>query len=447
MVMLETSVVDQGEHANERPQMRLPEFKHHTKGGLKRTCKEFFDSSLGIRGSLNGAPSSHQDGSEKRRHGKTKSDCVPSPDHQRSNDTNVPPSNRDTVPPTPRKLKRFEKSASHHEMRRYSDLKNRLESPLLEYMYKYSGAKRPQLSPIALRPVILGTTLDDAKLWMVILCDKNLEGRATKFLKQQWVHELCNLSDPSQTNIEILVAGSIWPVSRIIAQLPLRPDKTQNHDWTFCGIPMCFFDTDSHSIRVGTLGGPLHVLFNDGSSTLMGMTSGHVIQSFGGGHSNGPDVDNGDSISDSESESELSNRSPVHGGTTNTSQALLNFEQFKPAVQIRASLWESSSAMLPIVMPENTQGGVEKYYDWTLVQLNDMPLPKQHRTGYEKPLRLPTRTVLEHMEEVPVIVLSAEGRKPGYLYAMPARLQMHPGNSFINTHLMRLRENYCELVS
>lgn len=334
-------------------------------------------------------------------------------------------------------------------MRRYWDLKNRLESPLLKYVYKYKGEGQHRLSPIALRPVMLGTTLDDAKLWMVVLCDKSLEGRARKFLKQQWVYELCNLPGHNQTKIEIAVAGSVSPVSKILAQLPLNPDKSRNNDWMFCGVPMCFFDAESHSIRMGTLGGPLHVSFNDGSSMLMGMTSGHVMQDFGGAGSNGPGVDNEESASDLESEPGLSDRPHVHGGMTNTSQVSLDFEQFKPADQIRASLWESSSAMLPIVTSKNTEVDTKKNYDWTLVKLNDMPLPNQQSrpTGDEKPLQLPTMTVLERTEEVPVILLSSEGRKPGYLCTMPARLQMYPGDSFVDTHLIRLRENYCKSVS
>lgn len=450
-ITLETPTVYQGVHANDRSQMSPWWYKRPTRDAISQAFKEIIDYSLGTNGKLDDGPSAQQDVPERRRHRNTEPDCAPGPEQQISSNTNAPSSNRDTAPPSsaPYKLKRFQKAASAHEMRRYSDLKDRLESPLLKYVYKYKGEGQSSLSPIALRPVMLGTTLNDAKLWMVVFCDKSLEGRATKFLKQQWVCELCNLSGHNQTNIEILVAGSVWPVSKILAQLPLSPDKNRNNDWTFCGVPMCFFDAESHSIRMGTLGGPLHVSFNDGSSMLMGMTSGHVMQDFGGTGSNGPGVDNEESASDLESEPGLSDRPHIHGGMTNTSQVSLDFEQFKPADQIRASLWESSSAMLPIVASKNTEVDTKKNYDWTLVKLNDMPLPNQQSrpTGDEKPLQLPTMTVLERTEEVPVILLSSEGRKPGYLCTMPARLQMHPGDSFVDTHLIRLREDYCESVS
>lgn len=428
--------------------MRLPWFDRPKKGGISQTFKEFIDFGFGKQGSLNSSPSSQQDDSGKRVHRKTKLECAPAPGNQKSDNTNAPSSNRDTVPPfpAPSKLKRFHKTASTQEMRRFSDLKDRLESPLLEHMNKYKGAKPHQLSPIALRPIMLGTTLVDAKLWMVILCDKDLESRASKFLRKRWVYELCNPPGHNQTNIEILVAGSVWPVSRILAQLPLKPANSGNNDWTFCGVPMCFFDTENHSIRMGTLGGPLRVWLDDGQWMLMGMTSGHAMQNFGGCDSSGPDVENRDTTSDSESEPESSDHSHSHGRMTYTLQPSLDNQKSKPAAQIRANLWEASSAMLPIVTSAKIEDGVNKYYDWTLVQLTDMPLPNRHGRPIDrvKPLQVPKRTVLERLEEVPVLVLSAEGQKPGYLCATPAQLQMHPGESFINTHLIRLHKNYCE---
>ncbi|KAF3021450.1 hypothetical protein E8E14_008116 [Neopestalotiopsis sp. 37M] len=441
-----------GVHTTEPPQMRPPSPPTLGKHDFPRICKNWADAgstSLSQNSSDIGQSSQRgwQNGSS---YDSTKSSVTPDTDQSHSSVKPSSPDDGGTVPPfpVPRKLKKFEKAAEAQERGRYSDIVGRLEKPLVEYVEKVKGKKNKlRLGPTAIRPVMLGTTIADAKLWIVVLCDKSLEKCVTKFLNKQWVRDICRPSGNNHPALEILVAGSAWPVSKILAQLPLKHENQYADLEPWCGIPMCFFDTDNKAARIGTLGGPLRVFFDDGSSKLMGMTSGHAIQDITE-DTGQDDTNNRDDLSDSESDSDLEASSPslFDDNMAQTPETTLDAQLFKPADQLRVSIWESSSVMLPILRPDTDKmrDCKEKNYDWTLVHLDDMPLPEQKsfRINRWRPLNMPTETELERPIEMPVMILSAERPKYGYLRTMPARMQFHPGKSFIDIHLVRTREGY-----
>ncbi|KAH9884003.1 hypothetical protein F4778DRAFT_578486 [Xylariomycetidae sp. FL2044] len=345
--------------------------------------------------------------------------------------------------PVPGELMMFEKQPQHDEMRRFLDLQRQVEYPLLQYIHK-SKNKKDGFSPTAIRPVMLGTNFDEAKVWMIVLCDKRLIRRAKKYFKEL-----------AQTSVEILVTRSPWPVARVLAQLPISPGTDYIDEERPCGQPMTFFNPDTSVLRNVTLGGILRVCYPDGSAKFFGMTVAHAIDEV---ESKSPVSATSTSdydvvASDSDTDNLSSTQSPSDDvSPTTTALSALDLRESEPRKQERISPWDSGSIMVPPITPANLMDAADEeigeFYDWALVPVsggaNKTNTYSRSENGkmHERALKLPTSRTLQGLGGTQVILLSSEGPKAGRIGPLPARLQLHPGKAFIDTHMIKLNAPY-----
>jgi hypothetical protein len=174
---------------------------------------------------------------------------------------------------------------------RFNAISDTVQPALIQNLRK----GRHEFRPLGIQLLVLGCSEHDARPWIVVLCPEPVKKRVTIFFQEDFARRVCSANGPDEISFEVAVVGR-----------PLRPTASE-------GPIQIFGETqplDSHVLwrpRIGlTHSGKSHyarvggfVCARDarGTSTVYGLTAGHILPpetmgSLSGDHvSRNPDFD------------------------------------------------------------------------------------------------------------------------------------------------------------
>ena len=180
-----------------------------------------------------------------------------------------------TYPRKTVKIKVFDKDISESVQNRFKDLNELFGKPL----YNYLSKKQPLTSIVSIKLKILGTNQDDAKPWIVVMCDKSISKKVKQFFNQSHIKSEYQPHDANQTLpfFEMVVCErSPRPLAanpRVNVYSDFQPDGDD------CGIlsGRTVRFGESEKGRIATLGGVVMIKNLKNEVRLYGMTAGHVV--------------------------------------------------------------------------------------------------------------------------------------------------------------------------
>ncbi|KAK7931730.1 hypothetical protein PG985_002442 [Apiospora marii] len=198
-------------------------------------------------------------------------------------------------------LEPFEVALDQKILDRFDLIHDWLEKPLRKHLSL--AISRTKQCSIAIRLMVLGLSLAEAKPYIVVLAYREQCKRIHKFFKKETVRSLYQPSDPTLPYFEFLFherpPEQKCSEEDIEVLGPLGDDGVCVSPFTYCGTPITARHPSGHDIRA-TLGGILKVEGKNGNFNLYGLTAGHVKKAGNDDTSLRP-TEYGDSSSDGSS--------------------------------------------------------------------------------------------------------------------------------------------------
>lgn len=364
------------------------------------------------------------------------------------------------VPKATDDLKTFNKHVEKEVKDRYDGISERLEITLVKYMHK-----SPQdFNPTALRLMVLGTTEEDAKPWIVVLCPAHRVRRVQRFFDKPLARDLCQPKDPDIPCFEIAIFGQPLQMRAGPAIEVYNYFKNSMAADTLCGT--LIKSSEGNQTRIGTLGGIIKVIDDDGSAFFYGMTAGHLIEgmtNLGITDVDEPDVDQPDDDdagdeSDWTSADEADDPKDLPDSLEPCGESLpRNSRQLMDAFAGTSQLeMESKSHWIPIgnvstdasITPQNLRKTASlSYRDWALVEFakeNDLKRNTlSEKSGAQKDqavdLKLSSKDPSTISSPLHVVMASGlQGIKRGTLSSMPCSVLLGPGRRFVRAYTLKL---------
>lgn len=180
--------------------------------------------------------------------------------------------------------------------RHASDVIEQLSGILAEFMLtskkrKYLSRSKRQLPAMSIRPVMLGTSIDDAKVALVIFCSDEDGAHDTirKLLRKPYVKDLYEPKDDSMCSFDVHIFGAS-PSTRGNVEDGIRSIRggvevgipsTESFTYTHCGMPILITTHGfSKEIAMATMGGLLQCNTSrwvDSSYQVYGLTVAHAM--------------------------------------------------------------------------------------------------------------------------------------------------------------------------
>lgn len=167
------------------------------------------------------------------------------------------------------KIKVFDKDISESVQSRFKDLNEVFTQPL----YSHLSKKRPLTSMISIKLKVLGTNENDAKPWIVVMCDKSISKRVKQFFDQSHVKSEYQPQDADQT----LPFFEIVICNRPPRLLAANPRLNVYGGFRRRGLGKILRIGEPHEGRIATLGGVVLTESLDNEVHLFGMTTGHAV--------------------------------------------------------------------------------------------------------------------------------------------------------------------------
>ncbi|KAM5348998.1 hypothetical protein ACJ41O_008821 [Fusarium nematophilum] len=346
-------------------------------------------------------------------------------------------------------LSEFDKPVDEATIARFSHLCSQVEKPLLSYVR--SETRWRKYRPIAIRMMILGQTLEDAKPCIVVLCMEHLSKKVRKFFDNDSIKALCQPNDETLSPFEVYVVGQSPETKQgdeDVAVFAPLPKFELSIVETYCGLPILVEQLSG--TRRCTFGGLIKV----NRSTypwIYGLTVGHIlfdedydsvvgVESSDAGFAGNEDPDLFDSASDSSS---------CHS----TEDSISSQPMVVSAYTLR--YWTRLGTILGRNSPSRARSS-KAYLDWSLIDLSGVRLDKPNLVqtrempdgiadgdagSVSKSLVMPGSPFQCVGKRQPVLVLSgSEGLKRGSLSGLPSRLILGPGKNFVDTLIVDLED-------
>lgn len=336
---------------------------------------------------------------------------------------------------------------------RFDDVVQRFEGPLVEYVRR----NRKKHSPIAIRLLVLGTSKENAKPWIVVFCDQKQAKRLNRFFAKDYVKQIY------QRQFEVHVEGRAPLLRNLIAWTSMTSEAND----TLCGTIITFDIGDRPTMKEGenlvhtatltaTLGGLVKVVHPDSTYSLYGMTAGHAAHLrqdsvFSLREESSDDDDEGSSEDGSEEEDNFtttlhSSRILKRAGNSVAPYAMTSENQGAPAFtsaspKIQLDNWRPLGRVLSTGGDETSKS---QDYDWTLIKVDDIRIrPNLLRAPSVNPSRFGDLKVLsrplKRAEKRSVVMQSGpQGPMPGNLSALPSKLLLGTGSRFVDTYMLTL---------
>lgn len=173
------------------------------------------------------------------------------------------------------KIKVFDKEISESVQNRFKDLNELFDKPL----YNHLSKKQPLTSMISIKLQVLGTNENDAKPWIVVMCDKSISKRVKQFFNQSHIKSEYQPDDADQTLpfFGIVVCDRpprlLAANSRLNVYSDFQPDGVGSSNLSGRILRI----GESEKGRIATLGGVVMMESLKNEVRIYGMTTGHVV--------------------------------------------------------------------------------------------------------------------------------------------------------------------------
>ena len=169
------------------------------------------------------------------------------------------------------KLNIYRKDIPETVCARFSDLRELLGKPLLEYVSK----SRNYRNDILMLLKMLGTDKASAKPWIVVQCDRVIAKKVAQFFKQPNIKEHCQSADFPTFQVHV----EARPPKRLGTKSPrdvfIRGDFSRTVPTTLSG--SYIKASNSAQVVITTLGGMITVSFMTGPKQIFGLTVAHIL--------------------------------------------------------------------------------------------------------------------------------------------------------------------------
>ncbi|OBS29560.1 hypothetical protein FPOA_03497 [Fusarium poae] len=339
--------------------------------------------------------------------------------------------------------------------KRASDVIEQLSGLLAECMLKskkrkYLSRSKRQLPAMSIRPVMLGTSIEDAKVCLVIFCSDEDGAHDTirKFLRKSYVKDLYQPNDSSMCSFDVHIFGSS-PTTKSGPEVGIP--RSEDMTFTHCGMPIRIategFDKDT---VVATMGGLLQFdepRWVDSSYRVYGLTVAHAIYP----ETNGDVSDDNDDLSTSDDDSDEENEGSSNSSDTPCPTSLpqvdwgvsIEAEQTtRPAVQ-HPSLSRSVIAQ-PIAY--SSLSNTAAYRDWALFKFPtwEIPLEPNMLVVEGKPpalLKMPSSLLDVSNSRSVYIITGFSGVKEATISGGLSQILLQPGTQFVRAYIVELSKS------
>ncbi|RSM05634.1 hypothetical protein CEP52_006175 [Fusarium oligoseptatum] len=363
-----------------------------------------------------------------------------------------PPSDTGTIQPQPQpiRIRPISKPIDRETARQANDVIEQMSLLLREHMVKsrrYKYLSRPKRNPpsMSIRPIMLGTTEEDAKTCLVIFCTDShgAHDRIRDFLRKSFVKELYQPQDSSEPSFDVHVVGaSPRTQAGVAVGIPIDNSRPDTSTCTLCGTSIYFVQEKSQQKQFATMGGILRLEFPDGTNDLYGLTAEH------GAIDPGDPDDSDASVSDGGSGYDDSSSGPA----SPTAMVQIDFD-LEPCLDVPTRDDQEMQsefddlgpvmARVEISALENIQNGA--FRDWALFPLPTKDLePKPNMLQLQgqqpKALKMP-EGVTDMSESRTVQIITGSGLKRATLAPCLSRVLLKPGTSFVWAFTVELQAN------
>lgn len=340
------------------------------------------------------------------------------------------------------KLKQFDHAITQPYRNRFNDLKELLDQPLYEYLSQGSTC----IGTVSLKMRVLGKSEQQAKPWIIVLCDTRSSRRAKRFFNQKHIKELCHGEQQDDTPPFDVVVCEFQPT--------LRTDEGQSTVYTLmekedlsalktlCGLPIAVNVGDQ--TRLGSLGG-LVIVEHLSDPRLYGLTARHIFEPA----PNEPDDDqlttNKSSFSSSDDSSDDGSEFfELDLSPKQRDEFAKDFSKMSKA-NVKNITRDNSVCELGRLSPWTSDEA--KNCDWALIELT-IPVSE-----FSHPNLLQSTNTLIHIQNIAglgshaigrispkedVVILSSNGTKEGQLSKSSDAIIITPGTSFSDAFTLKL---------
>lgn len=333
-------------------------------------------------------------------------------------------------------LRRFDKDVDKATIDRFKDVLEQIEGPLLAHMQK----SRKKYRPMAIRLMVLGKSDEDAKPYVVVLCNEGRYRRVERFFDTKLAKDVCRPQGSTLPSFDVcIVRQSPQPTAAETVYLSRGPVDTFDFMGTACGSIIKI--VASEKARFATLGGVIKLVAG-GDYALYGMTAGHSA----GGWDDDKDEEgesDGDGVSsDSDSEAdtlENDDVSPTDKALCRAASPPRSPRLPNPNLEFPEN-WERWGSILP--SRRDWERRDERNHDWALVEIESEVMFGANRLIREESgrgrgeLREPSEGL--RRAQLVVMISGFQGPKRGKLSSLPSMLLLAPGRKFVQTYVLAL---------
>jgi len=354
----------------------------------------------------------------------------------------------------------FEKEIDPYAKSRFEEVRGEIETHLVTIRAEWATRhKHSQQLEIATKLSVVGKTDSDTAPHLLIFCAPKLCRKVNKFLRSNYVKELCEPSDPTVPRLKLKVIGHAPHKTSALLNIDVCYNGAavieQN---THCGTPIILVDKSQGSTgaqkRKATVGGIIEITNKDGKVLHYGMTAGHVIEALsqiGAG-----DDDESDCSEDSDDDDEYSIPFDDEDDMYIRISDSENDDGVLQPTDVNSLCQLSGQAAFAAVLDNNSLPGVvdgttNPSHDWGILQI-DHPKPnvlncfnslgEMERRPLVKVSRPPFHDGLSDL----VIMIGPRGPKNGRLSSLPGRILLGRSRKFVETYILELSEDKGKLI-
>ncbi|KAL3608797.1 hypothetical protein FPOAC2_03807 [Fusarium poae] len=361
----------------------------------------------------------------------------------------TPPSDSVTQQAT---IRPIAKSIDEQTAKRASDVIEQLSGLLAECMLKsrkrkYLSRSKRQLPAMSIRPVMLGTSIEDAKVCLVIFCSDEDGAHDTirKFLRKSYVKDLYQPNDSSMCSFDVHIFGSS-PTTKSGPEVGIP--RSEDMTFTHCGMPIRIategFDKDT---IVATMGGLLQFdapRWVDSSYRVYGLTVAHAI--YPEINCDVSDDDNDFSMSDDDSDEDNEDSSNSSDTSCPTSLPQVDWGVSIEAEQTtRPGIPHPSLSRSVIAQPiaYSSLSDTAAYRDWALFKFPtwEIPLEPNMLVVEGKPpalLKMPSSLLDVSSSRSVYIITGFSGVMDATISCGLSQILLQPGTQFVRAYIVEL---------
>lgn len=360
---------------------------------------------------------------------------------------------------------------------RFYHIQPEVSSLLLKYTNRKSLLRSSiRHKPMAMRSMLVGSTALDAKPHIVVFCAPDMRKRIQHFFDTDTlVKAFYKPADPSLPKFEVTVSGCapqlrmkdeavcvVWELETLLSNwedllsaeiktgervgMCLSSTKTKFGN-TLCGTPIQFQANGKR--RNATMGGIVRLLYDNGTSTLMGLTAGHGAAAClqdDKEHFEADDSETDSFLGDIESECSYGDSEVQTVPELDETPCIKDCTEdcAKSDSWMFSNSHSSGNAILPRLIPVQDESN-RPFFDWALVpldrvEMNELPVGGDYfGGGIISKYRKQDPVTLDGLSSERVILMSgSSGLGYGRLISQPSSILISPGNTFVNTWMITL---------